>query len=55
MNTLMDLAELIEACVNSEDEIDRTYLLEAVVEDLRALAGNGAATAVAYPFENPVS
>lgn len=29
------LADLIEEAMNSEEDIDRTYLLEAVVRDLR--------------------
>jgi hypothetical protein len=31
-----ELADLIDEAMNSEEEIDRTYLLEAVVADLRA-------------------
>lgn len=41
--------------MNSDDDIDRTYLLEAIVADLRILAAGGEVTAVAHLFLNPVS
>lgn len=52
---LADLADVIEACLNSDDEVDRQYLLEAVVEDLRAIAVGGNPTATAELLANPVS
>ena len=50
---LTDLADLIDEALNSE--IDRQYLIEAAVSDLRAIAdGHGAQEVVAL-LANPVS
>ncbi len=45
------LANLIEEAMNSDDEIDRTYLLEAIIMDLRS----GDTAGVEDLLANPVS
>lgn len=54
MEVLALLADAIEACMEAE-EGDLQYLLEATVEDLRAIAAGDEPVAVAYLLANPVS
>lgn len=46
-----ELADLIEEAMNSEEDIDRTYLLDAVVRDLR----EGGTAHTAELLANPIS
>lgn len=52
---LMTLADQINTAMNSEDEIDRTYLLEAVEKDIRSLSVGYPANQVQHLIDNPVS
>lgn len=53
---LVKLSALINEARNSDDEIDQTYLLEAVVNDIDAMAqGNYGLDNVIYLLDNPVS
>lgn len=46
-----ELADLIDQAMNSDDEIDLQYLLEALTRDLRA----GTVSEVQDLIDNPVS
>lgn len=54
-DALRALVGQIDTAMNSEDEIDRTYLLEAVQEDLRRLANGYTIWKTQDLIDNPIS
>lgn len=52
---LLNLADKISEAMNSEDEIDRVYLLEAAQEDIRRVSVGRNPTEVQNLIDNPVS
>ena len=54
-NPLLILDEQIETAMNSEDDIDRTYLLEAVQKDLHLIFSGEPPKNVQELIDNPIS
>lgn len=52
---IKDLGRLIEEAMNSDDEIDRTYLLEAIVADLNLIYADHKTSHVKDLIDNPIS